>query len=147
MANPKPGTDFIRQIVAEDTENGRYGGRVVTRFPPEPNGYMHIGHAKSVCLNFGVAREFGGVCHLRYDDTNPEGENEEFVLGFQEDIRWLGFDWGEHLYFASDYFERMYDCAVILIEKGLAYVDSESEEEIREGRGTVTKAGHTGSVS
>ena len=138
---PKPGADFIRQIVAEDTERGRYGGRVVTRFPPEPNGFMHIGHAKSVCLNFGVAKEFGGVCHLRYDDTNPEGENEAFVVGFQEDIRWLGFDWGEHLYFASDYFERMYDCAVILIEKGLAYVDSESEEEIREGRGTVTKAG------
>ena len=141
---PKPGADFIRQIVAEDTERGRYGGRVVTRFPPEPNGFMHIGHAKSVCLNFGVAKEFGGVCHLRYDDTNPEGENEAFVVGFQEDIRWLGFDWGEHLYFASDYFERMYDCAVILIEKGLAYVDSESEEEIREGRGTVTKAGTPG---
>ena len=138
---PKPGADFIRQIVAEDTESGCYGGRVVTRFPPEPNGFMHIGHAKSVCLNFGVAKEFGGVCHLRYDDTNPEGENEAFVVGFQEDIRWLGFDWGEHLYFASDYFERMYDCAVILIEKDLAYVDSESEEEIREGRGTVTKAG------
>ena len=144
VANPKPGADFIRQIVAEDTERGRYGGRVVTRFPPEPNGFMHIGHAKSVCLNFGVAKEFGGVCHLRYDDTNPEGENEAFVVGFQEDIRWLGFDWGEHLYFASDYFERMYDCAVILIEKGLAYVDSESEEEIREGRGTVTKAGTPG---
>ena len=144
VANPKPGADFIRQIVAEDTESGRYGGRVVTRFPPEPNGFMHIGHAKSVCLNFGVAKEFGGVCHLRYDDTNPEGENEAFVVGFQEDIRWLGFDWGEHLYFASDYFERMYDCAVILIEKGLAYVDSESEEEIREGRGTVTKVGTPG---
>ena len=144
VTNPKPGADFIRQIVAEDTESGRYGGRVVTRFPPEPNGFMHIGHAKSVCLNFGVAKEFGGVCHLRYDDTNPEGENEAFVVGFQEDIRWLGFDWGEHLYFASDYFERMYDCAVILIEKGLAYVDSESEEEIREGRGTVTKAGTPG---
>ena len=140
VTNPKPGADFIRQIVAEDTESGRYGGRVVTRFPTEPNGFMHIGHAKSVCLNFGVAKEFGGVCHLRYDDTNPEGENEAFVVGFQEDIRWLGFDWGEHLYFASDYFERMYDCAVILIEKGLAYVDSESEEEIREGLGTVTKA-------
>ena len=144
VTNPKPGADFIRQIVAEDTESGRYGGRVVTRFPPEPNGFMHIGHAKSVCLNFGVAKEFGGVCHLRYDDTNPEGENEAFVVGFQEDIRWLGFDWGEHLYFASDYFERMYDCAVILIGKGLAYVDSESEEEIREGRGTVTKAGTPG---
>ena len=144
VTNPKPGADFIRQIVAEDTESGRYGGRVVTRFPPEPNGFMHIGHAKSVCLNFGVAKEFGGVCHLRYDDTNPEGENEAFVVGFQEDIRWLGFDWGEHLYFASDYFERMYDCAVILIGKGLAYVDSESEEEIREGRGTVRKAGTPG---
>lgn len=144
VVGTKDGMDFIRQIVADDTQKGRYGGRVVTRFPPEPNGYMHIGHAKSVCLNFGIAQEFGGVCHLRYDDTNPEGESEAFVLGFQEDIRWLGFDWGEHLYFASDYFERMYDSAVILIEKGLAYVDSESEEQIREGRGTVTKAGIPG---
>lgn len=139
-----PGTDFIRQIVATDMESGRYGGRVATRFPPEPNGYMHIGHAKSVCLNFGLAQEFGGACHLRYDDTNPETEDEAFVLGFQEDIRWLGFDWGEHLYFASDYFERMYECALVLIDKGLAYVDSQTSEEIRASRGAVTEPGRSG---
>src|SRR5690606_1382702 len=136
-----PGTDFIRQIVKADLERGRYGGTVVTRFPPEPNGYMHIGHAKSVCLNFGIASEFAGRCHLRFDDTNPETESETFVRQFQDDIRWLGFDWGEHLYFASDYFERMYECARTLIRKGLAYVDSQSGEEIREGRGTVTQPG------
>jgi glutaminyl-tRNA synthetase len=135
------GTDFIRQIVAADVESGRYGGRVVTRFPPEPNGYLHVGHAMGICLNFGIAEEFGGRCHLRYDDTNPETESEEFVRAIQEDIRWLGFDWGEHLYFASDYFERMYECAVVLIRKGLAYVDSQPTEGIREGRGTVTEPG------
>ena len=135
------GTDFIRQIVREDLSRGKYGGMVVTRFPPEPNGYMHIGHAKSVCLNFGIAEEFGGRCHLRFDDTNPEKESEEFVRQFQDDIRWLGFDWGEHLYFASDYFERMYECAEVLIRKGLAYVDSQPTEAIRRDRGTVTEAG------
>jgi glutaminyl-tRNA synthetase len=138
---PGPNPDFIRQIVAADTESGRYGGSVVTRFPPEPNGYLHLGHVKSIALNFGVAEEFGGRCHLRYDDTNPETEDEEFVLGMQDDIRWLGFDWGEHLYFASDYFEQMYDFAVVLIEKGLAYVDSQDASAIREGRGTVTEVG------
>jgi glutaminyl-tRNA synthetase len=139
---PRPtGTDFIRQIVSTHVREGRYGGSVVTRFPPEPNGYMHIGHAKSICLNFGIAEEFGGRCHLRFDDTNPETENIEYVRAMQEDLRWLGFDWGEHLYFASDYFERMYECAVTLIRKGLAYVDSSSEEEIREARGTVTEPG------
>jgi glutaminyl-tRNA synthetase len=138
------GTDFIRQIVAADVESGRYGGEVVTRFPPEPNGYLHVGHAKSLCLNFGIAEEFGGRCHLRYDDTNPEGETEEFVRAIQEDIRWLGFDWGEHLYHASDYFERMYAFAERLIEKGLAYVDSQSGDEIRAGRGTVTAPGVPG---
>ena len=136
-----PGTDFIRQTVASDIESGRYGGRVVTRFPPEPNGFLHIGHATGICLNFGIAEEFGGRCHLRYDDTNPEKENEEFVRAIQDDIRWLGFDWGEHLYYASDYFERMYECAETLIEKGLAYVDSQPLEAIREGRGTVTEPG------
>jgi glutaminyl-tRNA synthetase len=136
-----PGTDFIRQIVTADTESGRYGGRVVTRFPPEPNGYLHIGHAKAICLNFGIAREFGGRCHLRFDDTNPETEEEEYVESMKEDIRWLGFDWGEHLYHASDYFGRMYECAEILIGKGLAYVDSSTEQEIRDARGTVTEAG------
>jgi glutaminyl-tRNA synthetase len=134
------GTDFIRQMVAAHLAEGRYGG-VVTRFPPEPNGYLHIGHAKSICLNFGLAQEFGGRCHLRFDDTNPETEEAEYVDSIQADVRWLGFEWGPHLYFASDYFERMYACAVVLIEKGLAYVDSASEEEIREARGTVTEAG------
>jgi len=141
MSDPKPvRNDFIRQIVTAHVEEGRYE-QVVTRFPPEPNGYLHMGHAKSICLNFGIAEEFGGRCHLRFDDTNPETEKIEYVESIQRDIRWLGFDWGEHLYFASDYFERMYECAVVLIEKGLAYVDSASEEEIREARGTVTEAG------
>jgi len=135
------GSNFIRQIVAADVASGRYGGRVVTRFPPEPNGYLHIGHATHICLNFGLAEEFGGRYHLRYDDTNPEKENEEFVRAIQTDIRWLGFDWGEHLYYASDYFERMYECAETLIRKGLAYVDSQPTEAIREGRGTVTEPG------
>jgi len=135
------GTDFIRQQVRADLDSGRYGGRVVTRFPPEPNGFLHVGHATGICLNFGIADEFGGTCHLRYDDTNPEKENEEFVRAIQEDVRWLGFDWGEHLYYASDYFERMYECAETLIEKGLAYVDSQPLEDIRAGRGTVTEAG------
>jgi glutaminyl-tRNA synthetase len=139
--DPVTGTDFIRQKVRADIEADVYGGRVVTRFPPEPNGYLHIGHATAICLNFGVAEEFGGQCHLRFDDTNPEKEDEEFARAIQADIRWLGFDWGEHLYYASDYFERMYECAETLIEKGLAYVDSQPLEAIREGRGTVTEAG------
>jgi glutaminyl-tRNA synthetase len=138
---PAPPSDFIRQIVAADQASGRYGGRVVTRFPPEPNGYLHVGHAMGVCLNFGIAEEFGGRCHLRYDDTNPEKENEEFVRSIEEDIRWLGFDWGVHLYFASDYFERMYECAEVLVRKGCAYVDSQHTDAIREGRGTVTEPG------
>jgi glutaminyl-tRNA synthetase len=134
--------DFIRAKVAENLKTGKYGGRVVTRFPPEPNGFLHIGHAKAVCLNFGIAQENpGGVCHLRFDDTNPETEDIKYVEAIQRDVRWLGFDWGEHLYFASDYFEQLYDYAVVLIEKGLAYVDSLNEEEIREYRGTVTEAG------
>jgi glutaminyl-tRNA synthetase len=141
QGSPSAGSDFIRQIVAADVTSGRYGGRVVTRFPPEPNGYLHVGHATHICLNFGIAEEFGGRCHLRYDDTNPEKEGEEFVRSIQEDVRWLGFDWGEHLYFASDYFERMVECAELLIRKGLAYVDSQPTEAIREGRGTVTEPG------
>ena len=136
-----PGTDFIRRRIAADLESGRYGGRVVTRFPPEPNGYLHVGHAMAICLNFGIAEEFGGVCHLRYDDTNPEKENEEYARSMQRDIRWLGFDWGPHLYYASDYFERMYECAEVLIRKGLAYVDSRPMEAIRAGRGTVAEPG------
>jgi glutaminyl-tRNA synthetase len=128
-------------MVDRDQDSGKYGGRVETRFPPEPNGYMHIGHAKSCCLNFGLAKEHGGVCHLRFDDTNPETEDMKYVEAFREDVRWLGFDWGEHLYFASDYFERLHDYAVRLIRAGKAYVDSSTEEEIRAGRGTVTEPG------
>jgi glutaminyl-tRNA synthetase len=135
------GTDFIRAIVAKHGEEGTYGGRVETRFPPEPNGYLHIGHARPIVLNFGLAREQGGACHLRFDDTNPLTEDMKFVRAIQEDIRWLGYDWGEHLYFASDYFERLHECSLVLIRKGMAYVDSLTEEEIREYRGTVKEAG------
>ncbi len=138
---PAKPRDFIREIVARDVEAGTYGGRVATRFPPEPNGYLHIGHAKSICLNFGIAEEFGGVCHLRFDDTNPTTESLEYVEAIKEAVHWLGYDWGEHLYFASDYFEQLYQFAEELIRKGLAYVDSLSEEEIREYRGTVTEPG------
>jgi glutaminyl-tRNA synthetase len=133
--------DFVRAKVAEDNQSGKYGGRVNTRFPPEPNGYLHIGHAKSICLNFGLAQENGGRCHLRFDDTNPTTEDIEYVEAIKEAVHWLGFDWGEHLYFASDYYQQFYDCAVQLIKDGKAYVDSLNEEEIREYRGTVTEAG------
>ena len=134
--------DFIRSIIAEDLKTGKYAGRVVTRFPPEPNGYLHIGHAKSICLNFGVAAEHtGGVCHLRFDDTNPTREDVEFVDSIQEDVRWLGFDWQDHLYYASDYFEQLYALAEQLIRGGLAYVDSLTAEEIRDYRGTLTEPG------
>ena len=134
------GRDFLRQIIDQDLTEGKYGG-VVMRFPPEPNGYLHIGHAKSILLNFGIAQEYGGRCHLRFDDTNPTTEEPEYVRAIQEDVRWLGFDWGEHLYHAADYFSQMYDFAETLIEKGKAYVDSQTEGAIREGRGTVTEAG------
>ncbi len=132
--------DFIREVVARHVAEGRYP-RIVTRFPPEPNGFPTIGHAKSICVNFGIAAEFGGVCNLRFDDTNPHTEDLKYVEAFKKDIRWLGFDWEDRLYFASDYFEQLYDFAVILIEKGKAYVDSMSEEEIREYRGSVTEPG------
>ncbi len=135
------GVDFIRAIVARHNAEGTYGGRVITRFPPEPNGFLHIGHAKSIVLNFGLAQENGGRCHLRFDDTNPLTEELRYVEAIQQDVRWLGYDWGEHLYFASDYFERLYECALILIRKGKAYVDSLSEEEIRLYRGTLTEPG------
>ncbi|HOE96053.1 MAG TPA: glutamine--tRNA ligase/YqeY domain fusion protein, partial [Candidatus Sumerlaeota bacterium] len=138
---PAAPLDFIRSRIAEDVRAGLHGGRVATRFPPEPNGYLHIGHAKSMCLNFGVAEEFGGECHLRFDDTNPTKEEQEYVDAIQEDIRWLGFDWGEHLYFASDYFDQLYEWAVKLIREGKAYVDDLSAEEIREYRGTLTEPG------
>jgi glutaminyl-tRNA synthetase len=134
--------DFIRAMVAEDLRTGKHGGRVVTRFPPEPNGYLHIGHAKAVCLNFGIAEEIdGAVCHLRFDDTNPETEDIKYVDAIQRDVRWLGFDWGDKLFHASDYFERLYEYAVTLIQRGMAYVDSQSLETIREQRGTVTEPG------
>ncbi|MFO7839522.1 MAG: glutamine--tRNA ligase/YqeY domain fusion protein [Desulfosalsimonadaceae bacterium] len=134
-------SNFIRQIIEEDIKTGKYGGRVVTRFPPEPNGYLHIGHAKSICLNFGFAAEFSGTCHLRFDDTNPLKENESYVDSIKEDVRWLGFDWGRHLYFASDYFDRLYGFAMELIKAGKAYVDSLSPEQIREYRGTLKEPG------
>jgi len=136
-----PGRDFIREIVAADREAGKHDGRVVTRFPPEPNGYLHIGHAKSICLNFGVALEHGGRCHLRFDDTNPTKENLEYVESIKADVRWLGFDWGDGLYYASDYFEQLYDYAVHLVRAGKAYVDSLTADEIREHRGTLTGPG------
>lgn len=136
-----PPPNFIKDIIDEDLKTGKFGKRVHTRFPPEPNGYLHIGHAKSICLNFGLAEEYGGKCNLRFDDTNPETESEEYVRAIQEDVRWLGFDWEDRMYFASDYFERLYQYAVELIKKGKAYVDSLSPEEIREYRGTLTEAG------
>jgi glutaminyl-tRNA synthetase len=134
-------SNFIRALVADDLSTGRWGGRVITRFPPEPNGYLHIGHAKSICLNFGLAAEFGGRCHLRFDDTNPTKESAEYVESIQRDVRWLGFDWGEHLHYASDYFEQLYAWAVKLVEAGRAYVDDLSIEEMREYRGTLTEPG------
>ena len=133
--------DFLREIVKHDVLSGLYGGRVVTRFPPEPNGYLHIGHAKSICLNFGIARDFGGVCHMRMDDTNPETEDMKYVESILQDVRWLGFDWGDRLFFASDSYEQLYDLAVRLIRDGKAYVDSLSEEEIRRYRGTINEPG------
>ncbi len=134
-------SNFIRSIIDEDVRTAKWAGRVETRFPPEPNGYLHYGHAKSICLNFGLAQAYGGACHLRFDDTNPEKEEQEYVDAIVEAVRWLGFDWGEHLYFASDYFDTMYACAVSLIQAGKAYVDSLSAEEMRALRGTLTEPG------
>ncbi|MGH9330745.1 MAG: glutamate--tRNA ligase family protein, partial [Vicinamibacterales bacterium] len=146
METPTPGAgtpalDFIREIIASDVSAGKHGGRVTTRFPPEPNGYLHIGHAKSICLNFGVAGEFRGTCNLRFDDTNPEKEEVEYVESIKADVRWLGFDWDDRLYYASDYFEQLYAYAVHLIQAGKAYVDSQSADEIRRSRGTLTEPG------
>jgi glutaminyl-tRNA synthetase len=132
--------DFIREIVARDVESGKHDV-VVTRFPPEPNGYLHIGHAKSICLNFGVAAEFGGRCHLRFDDTNPTKEEQEYIDAIEADVRWLGFDWGPHLHHASDYFEQLYAWAVLLVKAGKAYVDDLTADQIREHRGTLTEPG------
>ena len=134
-------TDFIRTIINEDMVSGKYDGRVHTRFPPEPNGYLHIGHAKSICLNFGVADEYSGLSNLRFDDTNPSKEEVEYVNSIQEDVRWLGFDWQDRLFYASDYFDQLYDYAVQLINKGKAYVCDLSVDEIREYRGTLTEPG------
>ncbi len=137
---PEPGRDFVRNIVQADLDAGRVAA-VVTRFPPEPNGYLHIGHAKSICLNFGIAQEFGGRCHLRFDDTNPVKEEQEFIDSIKQDVRWLGFDWGAHLYHASDYFETLYAWAEHLIRAGLAYVDDTPAEQMRAMRGTLTEPG------
>ncbi len=135
------GLDFIRQIVAEDGQSGKWGGRVATRFPPEPNGYLHIGHAKSICLNYGIAAEFGGQFNLRFDDTNPEKEEQEYVDSIIEDVRWLGADWDDRLFYASDYFQQMYLWAVELIRKGKAYVCDLNSDQVREYRGTLTQPG------
>ena len=134
-------SDFIRDIIDGDLRTGVHGGRVLTRFPPEPNGYLHIGHAKSICLNFGLASENGGVCHLRFDDTNPIKEDVEYEDSIKAAVKWLGFDWGPHLYHASDYFDRLYEFARHLIKAGMAYVDSSTPEEMRALRGTLTRAG------
>ncbi|OGW55862.1 MAG: glutamine--tRNA ligase [Nitrospirae bacterium RBG_13_43_8] len=138
--NSKP-SDFIREIIKEDLKSNKYGGRVHTRFPPEPNGYLHIGHAKSICLNFGIAAEFKGLCNMRFDDTNPTKEEVEYVESIKEDVRWLGFDWDDRLYYASDYFEHLYQSAIQLIKDGNAYVCDLSAEEIRAYRGTLTEPG------
>ena len=139
--NSKPAHDFIRDIVHQDLRTNKYGGRVHTRFPPEPNGYLHIGHAKAIWISFSIAEEFGGLTNLRFDDTDPTKEEQKYIDAIISDIHWLGYDWGDRLYFASDYFEQMYQYAVQLIEAGKAYVDELSAEEIREYRGTLTEPG------
>ena len=140
MADTEP-ANFIEDFVEEHNRDGRFDGEVITRFPPEPNGYLHIGHAKSMCLNFGLADKYGGRCHMRFDDTNPAKEEEEYVESILQDVRWLGWDWGEHLYFASDHFDKLHDFAVDLIKKGKAYVDDLDQEQIRKYRGTLTEPG------
>ena len=141
MDNPKPTNNFIREIIDDDLASGKNSGKVHTRFPPEPNGYLHIGHAKSICLNFGIARDYQGLCNLRFDDTNPETEDIEYVNSIKEDVNWLGFEWDERLYYASDYFTRIYEYAVYLIKKGRAFVCDQSLEEMRQYRGTITERG------
>ncbi len=140
-ADVAPASNFLRAVIAEDNRSGKYGGRVVTRFPPEPNGYLHYGHAKSICLNFGLAAENGGRCHLRFDDTNPVKEDVEYEDSIAAAVRWLGFDWGEHEYFASDYFDQLYAFAVELIRRGKAFVCDLSSEEIAAYRGNLTEPG------
>src|SRR3989440_1120186 len=134
-------SNFIRDIIIEDLETNKFGGRVQTRFPPEPNGYLHLGHAKSICLNFGLAVEFGGKTNLRFDDTNPEKEEQEYVDSIVRDVRWLGFDWEDRMFYASDYFDQLYAWAVQLIKAGNAYVDDLNADEIRKTRGTLTEPG------
>src|SRR5438128_1318148 len=142
--NPEPvsgPSNFVRDIILDDLKTNKYQGRVHTRFPPEPNGYLHIGHAKSICLNFGLAQEFAGVCHLRMDDTNPTTEDQEYVEAIQRDVRWLGFDWADKMFYASDYFEKLYQIGEKLIGLHRAYVCDCSEEQMGKDRGTVTQAG------
>jgi len=141
MAEPPKPSHFIKDAALEDLRTGRFSPPVVTRFPPEPNGYLHIGHAKAICLDFGLAAELGGRCHLRFDDTNPTKESQEYVDAIMRDVRWLGFDWGSHLHYASDYFEQLYEWAVKLVRDGRAYVDDLSADEIRAHRGTLTEPG------
>ncbi|HOO40614.1 MAG TPA: glutamine--tRNA ligase, partial [Syntrophales bacterium] len=140
VQSPSP-SDFIREIIEKDLENGKNHGRVATRFPPEPNGYPHIGHAKSVCLNFGIAKQYGGTCNLRMDDTDPSGEDMEYVNSIIEDIKWLGFDWDDRLYYASDYYEKLYQYALQMIKSGKAYVCELTAEETRQYRGSLTEPG------
>ncbi len=136
-----PPSNFIKAIVEQDIQEGRHDGRVHTRFPPEPNGYLHIGHAKAICLDFGIAQEYGGVCNLRFDDSNPLKEKLEYVESIKEDVRWLGFDWGDREHYASDYFEQLYQFAIKLVERGKAYVDDLSADEIRQYRARVPSRG------
>ncbi|MFH1380154.1 MAG: glutamate--tRNA ligase family protein, partial [bacterium] len=141
MEHSKSVSNFIRNIIDADLNASKNGGKVHTRFPPEPNGYLHIGHAKSICLNFGIAKDYKGLCNLRFDDTNPVKEDVEYVDSIKEDIKWLGFDWGNRLYYASDYFEKLFNFAVKLIEQGDAYVCDLTADQIREYRGTLTESG------
>jgi len=145
MSEPvTPGTgpsNFVREIILDDLKTNKFGGRVHTRFPPEPNGYLHIGHAKSICLNFGLAKEFGGKCNLRFDDTNPEKEEQEYVDSIMDTVRWLGFDWEDRIFYASDYFDQLYEWAIQLIKAGKAYVDDLNAEEVRQYRGSLTEPG------
>ena len=134
------GPNFLEEIIAEDIKNGKHGGRVLTRFPPEPNGYLHIGHSKSICVNFCLAQEFGGTTNLRFDDTNPEKEETEYVESIKADVKWLGFEWA-NVFYASDYFDQIFDFAVTLIKKGLAYVDDSTPEQIAAQKGTPTEPG------
>ena len=140
VAKEKKSLNFIEQIVDNDLKAGKNGGRLQTRFPPEPNGYLHIGHAKAVCMDFGIAQKFGGICNLRFDDTNPQKEDTEYVDAIKEDIHWLGFEWG-NIYHASDYFQQLWDFAVRLIKEGKAYIDEQTSEQIAQQKGTPTQPG------